>query len=456
MEEDWFEGQGRIAVRVGSKRLSVAPGSGVSLPIVLLNQGSATDFFELSVGGIPSTWVSVPSPIIRLAPGGQREVTLVIQPPALPQGRAGRFPLIIQVTTHESPEERLKVEVTLTVAALEVAGRVGALLPATEFPVIPGEGTTIHLVLLNQGLEPDTFQLAVDGIPVDWVSTPTARTSLLPGQQLEVPLTIHPPRLPQSRAGRHPFRIRVISQVNPQQVAEAACTLSVATFSQFSTELQPSQIEAQQAARVAVRNQGNIQQAFTLSWQSLNDELTFEPGPHQELRVPSGQVAMAEFRASPRRRPLIGAAAILPFTTRVQSVDREKQDLRGEVVSRALIPSWVFAPLLVLILAIACGSLYVLLGGTVPWLTPAEPAISQPTREGDTPVPAEMLPTDMPPDGATEEPTVEPATEPSVEPPAEPTSEPPIAPTEETGGETGQLLPCLPPVYAAEGCCQVA
>ena len=447
MQEGRFEGQGPIGLRVGRKSLSVAPGGSANLPIFLHNQGPTTDFLELSVGGIPSTWVSVSSPAIRLAPGGRREMTMVIQPPALPQGQAGRFPLLIQVTSHRSPEERLEVEVTLTVAALEIEGRIGVLLPATEFPVVPGEGTTFQLILLNQGLEPDTFQLAVGGIPVDWVSTPSARTALRPGQQQEVPLTILPPRMPQNRAGRHPFRIQVISEANPQQVAEAACTLSVATYTRFSSELKPLQIEAGQVAQVMVKNQGNIQQAFTLTFQSLNDELAFEPGSKQELRIPAGEAAAAEFRASPRRRPLIGTAATFPFTTRVQSVSRESQNLRGEVVSRALIPAWLLALLLVLILALACGSGFVLLGGTVPWPSPTEPVVAPPTPEMGTPGPTEVLPTDLPPEAATGEPTVEP----TVEPPVEPTPEQPVAPTEETGGETGQLLPWLPPPMMALG-----
>jgi hypothetical protein len=196
-----------------------------------------------------------------------------------------------------------------------------------------------------------------------------------------------------------------------------------------------------------VANQGNIRQAFTLTWQSLNDELAFEPDSKQELRIPPGEAAAAEFRASPRRRPIVGTAATLPFTTRVQSVSREGQNLRGEVISRALIPGWVLALLLVLILALSCGSGFVLLGGTVPWPGPTAPAIAPPMPEIGTPMPTEVLPTDLPPEVATGEPPVEP----SAEAPVEPTPEQPVAPTEETGGETGQLLPWLPPFMMVLG-----
>jgi hypothetical protein len=352
---------------------------------------------------------------------------------------------VIRAASQETPDEKAEVECALTVAALEVPGRIGILLAATEFSVIPGSSTTIPLVLLNQGLDHDSFQLSVDGIPTAWVSTPSAVTPLAPGQQKEVSLTIQPPRSMQSSAGRNPFKIQVVSQATPYQVAEAECTLSIATFTQFTSELRPQRVEAGEPARITVENQGNVQQNLTLTWQSPNDELAFEPGAVQQVQVPAGQAAMVEFQASPRKRPFLGGEFTLPFTTRIESTDREAQHLRGEVVSRALLPSWVVPLVLGLIMLTACIVVFsTLLSGIDREARPTEPpppeATVAPTDVPPEPAPTEVPPTEVPP----EPPTEEPPPQPTEEPPVEPTQEPPVEPTDDPGSGTGPELPCAP------------
>ncbi len=439
MEEHPFENQ--VSLQIESTDLTVAPGSSVMVPVFLHNHSSTDEFFELTVRGIPSNWVSVPSPVIRLAAGQQREALLTIQPPSPPQGRAGRHPLVIRVASQGAPQKAAEATCTLTVAALDAPGRIGILLASTEFAVAPEDTVTIPLILFNQGLERDVVSLSVKGIPSSWVSTASASTPLSPGQQQEVALTVQPPRSGESGAGRHPFRILAASQAAPGQVTAAECVLTIATFSRFSSELRPQQIEAGEPALVTVENLGNIQQAFTLTWQSHDDGLSFEPAPTQELRVPPGEVAMAEFRAKPRSRPLLGGKRTLPFTTRVQAAEGDTQNLNGEVVGRALIPSWVLPAVLVLILACACISvLVIVLGGSPEGAPPEAPAATATPGEGQpapTEPPPEQPPTEPPPE---QPPTEPPPEQPSTEPPPE---EPPAAehlPAEPDEGG----LPCAP------------
>jgi uncharacterized membrane protein len=439
-EEHSFGGQGQISIHLASTSYSVAPGSSVTIAISLHNQGQTEGFFELSVTGIPAPWVFIASPVVRLTLGEQREVPLTIQAPAFPQGRAGRHRLVVRAANQSAPADADDVECTLTVAALEVPGRIGLLLSANEFPVVPGEGITIPIVLLNQGLEGDILNLAVDGIPTAWVSTTAASTSLSPGQQREVSLTIRPPRSLQTGAGRHPFKIQAMSQAAPGQMAEADCILTIATFAEFSGELRPQRVEAGEPARVIVENQGNIQQTFTVTHQSPEDAVVFEPAPTLELRVPPGEVAMAEFQASPRRRPFLGGEVTLPFTTRVQAADQGMQNLRGEVVARPLIPSWVLPAVLILIMALACLSVVLILWEGAPEGVPTEPPAVEAPPTVEQPAPTDVPPTVVPP---TEPPPEQPPTEPPPEQP--PTEPPPEQPTDEAGGGPGEPGgPCAP------------
>jgi hypothetical protein len=320
-------------------------------------------------------------------------------------------------------------------------GRIGIQVETTSFAVAPGDRVTIPIVLSNHGLEGDVLTLAVDGIPSSWAYTSSASTVLTPGQAQEVLLTIQPPHSLQAGAGRHPFRIQVTSQMAPGQVFEVECILTIAAFAEFSSELRPQRVEAGEPARVTVENQGNFQQAYTLTCQSPDDALAFEPGPTQELSVPPGEVAMAEFSAKPRNRPLFGGEVSFPFTARVQSADAQVQNLSGEVVGRALIPAWLLAAVLIGIIAIACLSMALILWGGGADGAPTEPAAVQPTDEvaqpAPTEAPPEVTPTRRPgasstPDSGQPAPTEPPPPEQPTEspPPEQPTEPPPEQPTE--------------------------
>jgi Tol biopolymer transport system component len=426
-------GHGRVGVSMASTHFSVAPSGRLAIPVLLHNRGEEEDNLVVSVQGIPANWVSMASPSTRLSPGEQREVTLIVAPPRFPEARAGLYPMTVRVVSQRDHGEAATVECTLTVATLAEEGRIGVLMASTNFSVAPGSRVNIPIVLLNQGLEEDFFQLSVQGIPVNWVSTRAGITRLFPGEQQEVTLTVQPPRSANSRAGRHRFRIQVTSQATPGQMAQVECVLTVAAFSRFSIGLNPRRVEAGQPAWVTVANQGNIQQAYTVVWQSHNDELVFYPAPIQELRVPAGEIGMAEFQAVPRHRPLIGGEVTYAFTARVQSAENETQHLTGDVVNWVLLPSWLVPALLILALiaVVAMASLLILRGGSEEMAANRTAAanltaVAQSTPTVETPIPTPMPPTGEATTVPTEVPTEAP-TETSTEVPTQVPTEVPSA-----------------------------
>jgi len=446
MTERFPGGEQTVGIDMEVTSFSVVPGESLTIPILLHNRGTEDDYFELSVRGLPAGWVYMPSPAVHLAAGARREATLVVQPPGPPQGKAGHFTFVVRATRRSAPEQAAEVEGSLTVAAMEVQGRIGLLLAASEFSVVPGESVTIPVVLINHGLEDDVLQLRVEGIPVAWVTTTAATVRLAPGQQKEVDLTIQPPRSAESRAGRGLFKIQAGSQAIPGQMTEAQCTLSVGVFTDFGAELHPRQLGAQQPGQVIVENHGNVPQTFRVTWQSTNDELSFEPAEPQELRVPPGEVATVQFTAKPRQRPFFGAERSYPFITRVQSAAEGHKNLNGEAVGRPLIPGGVVTAALVALVAIAALAIAVLLIGRVLDSDSGEAPQATATEVAEAPAPTEAPPveptlpppTEVPPEPApTEPPPVEPPTEqPPVEPPPE------ELPTEQPPDDGGSGLPC--------------
>lgn len=244
-------------------------------------------------------------------------------------------------------------------------GRVGVFLENYNLAVDPGNSTTAAIILLNQGPVVDHFKVSVQGIPSQWIPTLPPQTQLMPGQQQELQLAIRPPRTAQSRAGRYPITIRVTSQDDPNQIAEVKATLTVAAFSEFSTNLHPQRVRSGKNARITLNNQGNTQSAFELDFKDRAAELYFKP-PRVQLQVPEGQSAAAEFQAMPRNRRIIGGEQTHPFTVQVSSSDEKSQTHTGEVISRALIPVWVLPVVIFLciLFASAAGLYYRNVGDT--------------------------------------------------------------------------------------------
>ena len=330
-----------VGIALESREFPVVPGGSVEISVTVFNLGSEEGFFELAVRGVPLNWITMPAQVVRLSAGGKSTVPVFIQVPAPPQTRAGHYPLRILAVSQSQPGQKAEVEAIIRVAAFESLGRIGVMMQSINFAAAPGSSIPVAIVLLNQGLTADEFRLSVEGIPLDWVSTTSPVTRLEAGERKEVTLTILPNRHPRSKAGRYSFKIIVSSQSSIDQPVIVECTLSLAVYTQFSADVDPQQVEAGKPARVTVVNQGNAQEAYSITWQSENDSLVFEPGATQSLRVGAGESGAAVFTANARQQPLLGGDKAYPFTTRIQSSGKEALTVGGEVMSRALIPFWI-------------------------------------------------------------------------------------------------------------------
>lgn len=238
-------------------------------------------------------------------------------------------------------------------------GRVGLFMEETNVTVEPGQTLTLQLVLINQGELVDHFNISASGIPREWAPELPKSVYLMPGDQQEIKVNIQPPRNPHSRAGRYALVLIVSSKADPTQIAEAKATLTVAPFSQFSSELRPQRIRAGQPASLVVNNLGNLQETFRLVLKDRGDELAFEPGEMQ-VSVAEAQSGAAEFRAVPRKQRWFGGEKVHAITAQVTSPKGDPQVHPGEVVSRALLPSWILMiiPILCILLGLAASQVF--------------------------------------------------------------------------------------------------
>jgi Tol biopolymer transport system component len=354
MTEHTPESGSSVGLLFEKTEFSVVPGGSVTIPVVVVNHRETEEYVELSVGGIPTSWVKTPTVVRQLGPGERQEVSVTIEAPEPPHSRAGRYPFVIQVVQQGAPDQKAEAKGLLTVAAMEVQGRISLLLESTRYAVAPGDSVEVVMVLVNQGLVEDYLSLTVEGIPAGWITAPSPVSRIGAGEQREVRFTIRPPRSPQTTAGRRRFKVQFRSREATDQITEAPCTITVGAYTGYTVDLNPESFETGQPAIVSVTNDGNVQESYTIAFESPEAALTFEPEEPVQLSIPPGETGAAQFTAEPTKRPWFGEGKTFPFTTRINSSSHEMKTLYGEATAKGLIPVWVLPVLLLLCLSVVC------------------------------------------------------------------------------------------------------
>lgn len=376
MKQDTTSNEGQLTLAIKEEQIVVAPEGSADIHIGLINHSAAEAYFDIQVNGVPVEWISIDTPVVHLAAGEARQIVLTVQPPALLQDRIGQYPLDVRAVSQSDPTLAAVARSVLTVAAYQLEGRIGVSLGSIYFSVTPGASITIPVLLQNHGLREDGFQLNIEGIPASWISTNSVFTTLEPSQSKEIEFTILVPRTPEARAGRTPFKIIFVSRDFPDQKAEVECILTVGAFWKFTADLEPTLLQAGQAGRLQIHNEGNTVDTYGVSFQ--NPALIFEKAvpvakneaqeiettyveipPEESIQMEPGVQGSYGFRSRLRSRPIVGNAKTYPFSVKVQSAENMSQELTGEVSEKGFIPPW-------LALSLVIGSFFLCLLALIP------------------------------------------------------------------------------------------
>jgi hypothetical protein len=353
----------QIKVAIKEDQITVPPGGRATIQVGVLNDSPNEDYMDVLVRGAPGEWVIVHTPVLQLAPGEAKLVTLTVQPSALTDNRVGQYPLDVHVVSQSDPKRSAVARSVLTVAAYQSKGRIGVMLGAVHFAVNPGTSIDIPILLENRGEEEDGFRLNVTGIPAHWITYSSTVTRLDPGNSVEILLTLQVPRSSAASAGRTRFAIQFVSQLFPSQSTDVECILTIAAFSKFSASLEPGSLQADQFGQVIIENEGNTIDTYTLNFQARGNELIFEkavqvarPGPQgqqqvglayveipqgERIAVRAGERGGYSFRSRLRSRPIVGGEETYPFGVEVRSTSNESVELSGQVNETAYVQFWV-------------------------------------------------------------------------------------------------------------------
>jgi len=354
----------KVMIQTDQAEFQVAAGSTLEVPFTIKNEGSVATNLRVSMEGIPPRWVSLQPAQIYLEPGEIITLRVFIHPQTPTETGPGRFPFVVQLLSVTDQQRVAGLELDLTVAALEVEGRIGMMLEATEFTASPGKSALIQILLHNQGLVDDNFRLHVEGIPVSWVVTETPVIALAAGEKRLVKLMIIPPPGPQSTAGRIPFQLRVISEEVQDQIAEVDLVLTVTAFSESKVILEPEQLRGRQAGMVKIQNLGNIQEKYAVTFFSEEDQLVFDPAEPGELQVEAGETGELGYQVKPAKRQFIGSNLTYPFSVQVESTSGETQSVEGRLIAEPLLPFWLIPILLLMCLCVVVAAIIYYYNGT--------------------------------------------------------------------------------------------
>jgi uncharacterized membrane protein len=108
---------GNLSVLLDSTNVSVTPGSIVNISIKVINHSDDEESYNISIEGIPQSWIPSITPHLVISPLEEKEILLVIQPLRTSKSRAGRHRFFIHFKNQRNPLQTHNIECILTVAA---------------------------------------------------------------------------------------------------------------------------------------------------------------------------------------------------------------------------------------------------------------------------------------------------------------------------------------------------
>src|ERR687891_2810803 len=81
----------QLKVAIKEDQITVAPESRATLNVGILNDSPNEDYVDVMVKGVPPEWVTIHTPVVHLAPGESKLVTLTVQPSSAPDRRVVQY-----------------------------------------------------------------------------------------------------------------------------------------------------------------------------------------------------------------------------------------------------------------------------------------------------------------------------------------------------------------------------
>lgn len=261
------------------------------------------------------------------------------QPPSLPDSAETPDPARPDTQSAES----------LPAVPDHLAPHVTLALSPTTLELIPGRRAQAGLEITNQGAAEETFTIAIEGLPPDWVTLPQPTLRLPPGGRQTVPVTLHLPPNSGAAASSRPYRLNVTTQTRPGQRVGVVGQVAIRGLEAFDLAAIPPSVPNRSVVRMEIANRGNLRSTYTITGSNPHESVHFE-GLGQQITLEPGQLGAVEVELEAIRRPFFGRKFTLPFDLTVFTAAGVSRQQTSELEVKPFIPTWLIILLLVLLL----------------------------------------------------------------------------------------------------------
>jgi uncharacterized repeat protein (TIGR01451 family) len=205
-------GEQWIGAYLDTPSLSISPGSSSSANIEIYNRGPASDILQISIHGVPGSWIGDHPKSINIQSKEQRQITIHIKIPRTPDNRAGRHRALIRLISQKDPQQIVELPLSLTVTAYS------QFTTDLQPPQISSSETG-QIYIYNQGNLPETYTLTwTDKNQLLSFDPPQVKINVPPGKSaaIEFSAALIQPRWFGSTKS-HPYSVHVSSQSAQKQ-----------------------------------------------------------------------------------------------------------------------------------------------------------------------------------------------------------------------------------------------
>lgn len=235
---------------------------------------------------------------------------------------------------------------------------ITVVLEPMQVRVRPGESVVVTARILNRQRRVDHFTTVVRRIPGEWATVPDGELRLAPGDEGTISVQLHPPHEPSSRAGEHPFVIRVTSGADASLSVEATGTLTIEPFYRIALEMAPSMYVNSGQGKLRISNLGNVTEVVDLAGSDPGELLNVAPAPPQVSLAPGQQEELPLSVGLKAKRPIAGTTQTYPFVLSATTARGQAVTSHGSLQVNPVLPAWALPVLLMVGMALVAGAIW--------------------------------------------------------------------------------------------------
>lgn len=176
--------------------------------------------------------------------------------------------------------------------------RIEVAVASKSLVIQPGETVEAKVNLHNLGQSIDQLNLSVEGLDSDWYTLPVSSVALFPNDKDELKIVLNPPKEAQTKAGSYPFRLKVSSQANPDEMTVLDMVVAIQALPEIEINITPTSIKGRRGVfKIEINNIWENETRLNFEIVDTSSALRYQIQP-EALIIPAKSRAQATVEVS--------------------------------------------------------------------------------------------------------------------------------------------------------------